>query len=466
MRENNYKIPGGNTDAFLDQAPQEWWDHRTLLEAELKTAKAATPGHPLVNTTDQWTITTLRRALRQAAEAGAEFIAIPHGDTVLRYNPGDTDGMRGFYGSRTSEGIVPKNLRKLLEKIDKDSARPVKTDALDTPAGTRGSGFTLFPLSDKVKSSVVSDGQQLFAFAGERARTADLDALAKARQMEGDGKSREDIWAETGWFRGVDRKWRFEIDDSQSGWNWMSGASEQLDNVGSLGAAYDHQRLFKAYPNLPDLPLGTDAGGAGGRYIGAQSGGPRIDVATMETAAGKPWRVPDDYLRSKLLHEVQHWVQDNEGSSRGGNRKSGVAAYNEISARINRLIDDAGGNLRNAAPEIRQQVEALQAEQKSLPFDPNEYYRRLAGEVEARTVQKRMDMTADQRRARPPWEDYDVPEDQQIVRFANGDGMTAKKPEGMFALNDNAEPRPPLHADMAAVNRLESLKQLAEACAG
>lgn len=28
-----------------------------------------------------------------------------------------------------------------------------------------------------------------------------------------------------------------------------------------------------------------------------------------------------------------------------------------------------------------------------------------------------MELTADERRARPPWEDYDVPEDQQIIRF-------------------------------------------------
>ncbi|WP_196301241.1 hypothetical protein, partial [Streptococcus pneumoniae] len=42
-------------------------------------------------------------------------------------------------------------------------------------------------------------------------------------------------------------------------------------------------------------------------------------------------------------------------------------------------------------------------------------YRRLAGEAEARLVQKRMDLSPEERRARPPWLDYDVPEEQQIV---------------------------------------------------
>jgi len=165
------------------------------LNAEHSVATASAPGHPLVNTTDQWTNTTLRRALRQAVEADAEFIAIPHGDTVLSYNPGDEGGMRGFYGSRTSEGIVPKNLRKLLEKIDKDSAKPTKVETLDTPSGKRGwqgpglipkndadasqTGFTLFPLTDKVKRSVMEEGQPLFAKPAENITPTKLNELAE-----------------------------------------------------------------------------------------------------------------------------------------------------------------------------------------------------------------------------------------------------------------------------------------------
>lgn len=171
------------------------------IAAELRTAEAATPGHPLVNTTDQWTNTTLRRAIRQAVEADAEYIAVPTGDTVLSYNPGDTEGMWGFYGHYPREalakeraamqrlaeseealvslvykkeaeqagapavaGIVPKNLKNLLRKIDKSSPDPVVVDKLDTPgSGMKGEGFTLFKLTDKVKQSVKEQGQPLFA---------------------------------------------------------------------------------------------------------------------------------------------------------------------------------------------------------------------------------------------------------------------------------------------------------------
>lgn len=43
-------------------------------------------------------------------------------------------------------------------------------------------------------------------------------------------------------------------------------------------------------------------------------------------------------------------------------------------------------------------------------------YRRLAGEAEARLVQKRMNYTPEMRRAVAPWQQFDVPVEQQILR--------------------------------------------------
>lgn len=193
-----------------DAAQREY----SRIRAELATAEAATTGHPLVNTTDQWTNTTLRRAIRQAAEADADYIAIPHGDTVLSYNPGDDRGMWHFYGSKGNperramwereleaakaagdtqlvksyeqnvrdesdmEGIIPKNLRKLLGKLDRDTPPPLRVNTLETPSGQRGfnpdrngdfdperTGFTLFPLTDKAKRTIM-EGYPLFASGG------------------------------------------------------------------------------------------------------------------------------------------------------------------------------------------------------------------------------------------------------------------------------------------------------------
>ena len=50
-------------------------------------------------------------------------------------------------------------------------------------------------------------------FGGCLAKTADLNALKKAERMQARGADQAAIWKKTGWFRGVDDKWRFEIPD-------------------------------------------------------------------------------------------------------------------------------------------------------------------------------------------------------------------------------------------------------------
>ena len=130
----------------------------SLIRAELNTARGSASGNPLVNTTDQWVNTTLRRALRQAAESGADHVAVPSGQTVLSYNPGDTHGMETFYNQ-----IVPKNLGNILSKFDK-SIKPQAVDALETPGkGMAGQGFTLFSLPPEVRKRIINEGLPLFS---------------------------------------------------------------------------------------------------------------------------------------------------------------------------------------------------------------------------------------------------------------------------------------------------------------
>lgn len=56
-------------------------------------------------------------------------------------------------------------------------------------------------------------GTTLFQFAGANAQTAPLADLERAKEMAEGGKSSGAILRETGWFRGVDGRWRFEISD-------------------------------------------------------------------------------------------------------------------------------------------------------------------------------------------------------------------------------------------------------------
>ena len=70
------------------------------------------------------------------------------------------------------------------------------------------------PSRRMVEGLVDGMGARPKIFAGEGAQTADMQALAKAQQLEKAGTPERAIWFDTGWFRGADKKWRFEIDDS------------------------------------------------------------------------------------------------------------------------------------------------------------------------------------------------------------------------------------------------------------
>lgn len=246
-------------------------------------------------------------------------------------------------------------------------------------------------------------------FGGKLAKTADHAALAKAEDLAASGASREKIWQDTGWFQGKDGKWRFEIDDSGAtttpdrqwarpwktwdaleGWRMeppSAGAAKAIGAnkiVGDRGII-NHTDLVNAYPSVKNIRFDVDVS-SGAKYQPPFLGkDPRISLAPELDKAD---------AKSLSLHELQHHLQTEEGFGVGG-----------------------------------------------VSFDGG--YKRLAGEVEARTVQKRLDLTPDQRRARAPWLDYDVPEDQQIVRFGGsgpqmsmGDGSAGGKlgPQ----LSDNA----------------------------
>lgn len=53
-------------------------------------------------------------------------------------------------------------------------------------------------------------------FLGPQAKSADLDKLARAESLEVEGKPTRYIWEETGWLKGPDGKWRFEIPDDKA----------------------------------------------------------------------------------------------------------------------------------------------------------------------------------------------------------------------------------------------------------
>lgn len=265
-----------------------------------------------------------------------------------------------------------------------ERASPEQSRLVEGLTGSRGLGNTGMGLVDFVPGvgnafQAQEEGRRgeganmAFAiFGGPAAKTANLKALTQAEMLAKQGAPREQIWSETGWFKGADGKWRFEIDDS--GAKFDTPASwKDINARPVMSDIFTHPAAFDAYPDR--VPRLAPAEAGSGAYSAADNAVMVNGVLPRSAYNNKRHydRVANAQ-NSTALHELQHWAQDAEGFAQGG------------------------------APAERTDA-ALAA------------YRRLAGEVEARTVQKRMDYTPEQRAARPPWMDYDVPEDQQIVRF-------------------------------------------------
>lgn len=276
------------------------------------------------------------------------------------------------------------------------------------------------PKLNPLASEMLEKGSTLAMFLGPAAKTADLKALARAHLKTASGVPREQVWKEDGWFQGPDGKWRFEISDLPT-WAIDRQQAASLPRAeGSvnprLGDAFKHDEYFKAYPEARDMiasfhydnpPLGTSAGSYYRPSI-RQDGTPTPGaVQAFSGPEGQPGLQQPARIRSIALHELQHDAQFREGFAKGGSpRDFTPAEVGAERARMAAVLED---------PKGWTSVGAYSGDMPDAEI-ARELYRRLAGEVEARTVQTRWNMTPEQRRERPPWLDYDVPEDRQIVR--------------------------------------------------
>lgn len=185
-----------------------------------------------------------------------------------------------------------------------------------------------------------------YSYGGKNARHADSGSLETAERLEMQGLTAEEIRQETGWFRGMDGQWRFEIDDSgmeYSRWGDMNRSDraeyarfrelEQRFIDGSLtaegrtelrdlidrghgpGRAEErgtlklsdfirHDKLFENYPQLRKAGLRFEKlpEGVRGSFDGR-------DIVLSESLRDAP--------EDTLLHEIQHAIQRAEGFARG-----------------------------------------------------------------------------------------------------------------------------------------------------
>jgi hypothetical protein len=136
-----------------------------------------------------------------------------------------------------------------LQFYDPEQKRVVSYDPLLTPA-TMGAAGALAP--------VRGPGAVLGMFAGRNAATADPKKFARAEKMAEKGRSREDIWKETGLFRWERNgepisDWRFEISDEMSKAVFNprvqtpTGRLREKENP-VLSDLLQHPEFYKAFP--------------------------------------------------------------------------------------------------------------------------------------------------------------------------------------------------------------------------
>ena len=398
----------------------------------------------------------------------------------------------------------------------------------------------------KVKSEK-SNGNPRFQFIGEKgAAEADhaeevsvrLDNLSVARDMEAEKKDAKAIKMATGWERGADGKWRYEIadmkefdrngnllyrkhhpdyaryielqdkelknlfedgeeltDKEREEYEALSKkyesdkfGGEKLDNNHTLEAYVDAPELFKAYPELRNVRMTfMDTGGdeiASYHHISSVFEVDKDDVGEIVVNTGKvSANTRTKELKSVVLHEMQHAIQDMEGFARGGNTERMKSDF--LEAKAEWAARAYAHELEETAKALGEDYDQLGVERAlikeyedmdmsyELPdkdtrikgfnyfargyadrsldeaikrfrlnestrgdFNPYIEYSRLAGEVEARNVQKRMDMSAEERRASLAAETEDVAREDQIFLMGNGvdkphwASMSLSKPMG------------------------------------
>lgn len=192
----------------------------------------------------------------------------------------------------------------------------------------------------------------LYRFVGEQGAsrldaaeeaTTRMDNLAVARKMEEEGENVRAIKWATGWERGADRKWRYETLDFEytPPENFEEGKNYNLSDI------IKDDELFTAYPKLKGFRLRF-------RHLPDEYGGGWFDKWGKEIVINTARNIPWNY-ESTIAHEIQHAIQAEEGFEKGDNPNAVIDRY--VASQSDLATADI--STLNTAAFIRKKAERL-----------------------------------------------------------------------------------------------------------
>ena len=358
-------------------------------------------------TTSQQTRDTLRE---EAGELDIERLQNYDMPIWLSVNmeTGEIVGHEGRHRMLALEGAGVEEVAIVIKAMntDRNQSKPIKRmrlqgqSFLQNESGyvPRGLGFSLYnalPISERYGNAAYQlfctperEGNIRYSIKGANANLTEDDKvnLQTAKKMREGGKSDEEIYKNTGWYTQSDGKWRTEIMDeimipqnfsrtglqsvkdaeadgyiAQAEARFKDGAiSEETyarllefaekvrntdDNSGPLSNFLDAPKLYEAYPQLKNVKLFFEKLSGMEGYTDVGLNKIVLDPDGLREAG--------QTVREGLAHEIQHIIQSIEGFTRG-----------------------------------------------STPSDAGSYeaYRKAGGEIEARDVESRLRMTAEERK--------------------------------------------------------------------
>ena len=176
-------------------------------------------------------------------------------------------------------------------------------------------------VEDKVTEEKVEElaNQAEYLFVGEnyyKDNKAELESLGKAQEMLKNGKTEYSVWRETGWFKGLDGKWKKEVFPHVKDVLKDDFVNKIKNNEIKNNTLYKFDKIFKSktkllekYEALKDYNI---------KFINIfNNSNGNFDPVSKTININRANVRSVDAIGSVILHELQHVIQTQEGFADG-----------------------------------------------------------------------------------------------------------------------------------------------------